>query len=68
MRCWVGQKSQDGGKAVQLLLDVLRQLLILLVPADGETVVYLVQQTSEIIELITRSLHTWLSCHPETCR
>lgn len=68
MRCWVGQKSQDGGEAVQLLLDVLRQLLVLLVPANGETVVYLVQQTSEITDQINRSLHTWLSCHLETCR
>lgn len=68
MRRWVGQKSQDGGEAVQLLLDVLRQLLVLLVPAHGETVVYLVRQTSEITEQINGLLRTWLSCHLETCR
>lgn len=30
--CRVGQQSQDGGEAVELLLHVLRQLLVLLVP------------------------------------
>lgn len=32
----VGQQAQDGGEAVQLLLDVLWKLLVLFVPAGGE--------------------------------
>lgn len=36
LHCGVGQQPQDGGEAVQLLLDVLWKLLVLFVPAGGE--------------------------------
>lgn len=32
--CLIGQQAEDGGETVQLLLDVLRQLLVLLIPVQ----------------------------------